>query len=249
MWKLDANGNIVMKDGNPVFTNTSGQEQVVAHDTIARLNGEAKSHRERAEAAEAALKPFEGLDPVKARESIEVVGKIDQKKLIDAGKVDEVRAEVKKQYDAQMAEKEKALSDTNNRLNSLLIDNVFNSSPFVRDRIAVPHDMFKDSFGKNFKIENGEVVPYDKNGNRLYSKEKAGEYATPEEALQLYVDAHPQKDILLKANTGSGTGNTGGGGGQGGGNIMKRADFEKLTPAKRAETAGKVASGEMKLTD
>lgn len=249
MWKLDANGNIVLKDGNPVFTNSAGQEQVVAHDTISRLNAEAKTHRERAEAAEAALKPFEGLDPSKARESIELASKIDQKKLIESGKVEEVRAEVKKQYDTQLAEREKALNDTTARLNSLLIDNVFSSSKFVHERIAVPHDMFKDSFGKNFRIENGEVVPYDKNGNRLYSKERAGEYATPEEALQLYVESHPQKDILLKAATGSGSGSQGGGGSTGGGNVMKRADFEKLTPAKQSETAAKVNAGEMKLTD
>lgn len=249
MWKIDANGNIVMKDGNPVFLNSAGQEQTVAHDTIARLNAEAKTHRERAEAAEAALKPFEGLDPSKARESIELVSKIDQKKLIESGKVEEVRAEVKKQYDTQLAEREKALNDTTARLNSLLIDSVFNSSKFVHERVAIPHDIFKASFSKNFKIENGEVIPYDKNGVRLYSKERAGEYATPEEALQLYIDARPDKDSLLKAATSSGSGNQGGGGGQGAGNIMKRADFEKLTPAKQSETAAKVNAGEMKLTD
>lgn len=250
MWKLDANGNIVMKDGNPVFTNSSGQEQVVAHDTISRLNAEAKTHRERAEAAEAAAKPFEGLDAAKAREALEVVGKIDQKKLIDSGQVDQVRAQITEQYKGEIAKRDEALNAANNRLNNVLIDNIFANSQFVRNRVAVPTDMFKDSFGKHFKVdEKGEVIAVTKEGARIASKERLGEYASAEEALQILVEARPDKDILLKANTGNGSGNQGGGGGTGAGNVIRRADFEKMTPAKKAEVAGKVNTGEMKLTD
>ncbi len=54
--KLDENGHVVVSDGKPVYVHDDGKE--VAFDavgtvaTISRLNGEAKSHRERAEAAE-----------------------------------------------------------------------------------------------------------------------------------------------------------------------------------------------------
>lgn len=54
--KLDENGHVVVSDGKPVYVNDEGKD--IAFDvsgtvaTIARLNGEAKSHRERAETAE-----------------------------------------------------------------------------------------------------------------------------------------------------------------------------------------------------
>ena len=44
-WKLDESGAIVMKDGNPVYVDSQGQEKTVSTDTITRLNNEAKQHR------------------------------------------------------------------------------------------------------------------------------------------------------------------------------------------------------------
>ena len=55
--KLDDKGNVVLQDGKPVYVHDDGKE--VAFDapttvaTISRLNGEARTNRERAEAAEA----------------------------------------------------------------------------------------------------------------------------------------------------------------------------------------------------
>ena len=73
--KLDENGHVVVSDGKPVYINDEGKE--IAFDvagtvaTISRLNGEAKSHRERAETAEGALKAFEGIqDPKAALQSL-----------------------------------------------------------------------------------------------------------------------------------------------------------------------------------
>ena len=64
--KLDDKGNVVLQDGKPVYVKDDGSE--VAFDaagtvsTIARLNGEAKGNRERAESAEGKLKAFDGID-------------------------------------------------------------------------------------------------------------------------------------------------------------------------------------------
>jgi len=51
-WKKDADGHLELKDGNPIYLDANDKEMTVEHGTIARINGEAKSHRERAEAAE-----------------------------------------------------------------------------------------------------------------------------------------------------------------------------------------------------
>lgn len=249
MWKTDENGAIVVKDGNPVYVNTNGDEQTVALDTISRLNNEAKSHREAKEAALAKLKEYEGIDPALAREALEKVSKLDANKLIDAGKVDEVKAQITAQFQGQLDEKTKALAELQTNYNDMVINNVFANSEFIRNNVAVPRDMFEAKFRNNFKVENGQVIVVDNNGNRLYSKEPGGEYATPEEGLRILAESHPNRDSILRANTGTGTGSNGNGGASGGSRYMKRADFEKLPPAKQAEYAAKMRKGEITLTD
>lgn len=249
-WKLDADGKIEMKDGNPVYINASGQEMTIAQDTITRLNSEAKTHREAKEAAIASLKAFEGLDADKARKAIETVEKLDAKQLIDAGKVDELKQQITTQFTTQVAEKDKAYADLQSKYDSTLINNVFAGSEFIRNNIAVPRDMFEATFRSNFRIEDGQITVYGKDGNRLLSKSKAGEYATAEEAFQLLVESHPQKDVILKADVGNGSGSNGNGGNRPNTNAtVKRADFEKLPALKQAEISGKVRAGEMQLTD
>jgi len=248
-WKLDAEGKMVLKDGNPIYVNSAGQEQTVEAGTITRLNGEAKEFRIAKEKAEEQLQKFAGLDPDKAKAAIETVDKLDKKRLIDSGEVDKLQNQIKEQFTTQLNEKDSALSTLQSRLDNMVVGDVFKSSEFVRDGIAVPRDMFEATFRNNFKIEDGKVVAYGKDGNRLLSKTRAGEFADPEEALQILVEQHPQKEVIMKANTGNGTGNQGGGGNRGGGRTIARADFEKLSPSQQAETAGKVRAGEMKLTE
>lgn len=248
-WKLDENGNIVMRDGNPVCVNTNGDEQTVSVETISRLNNEAKTHREAKEAALEKLKAFEGLDAVKAREALDTVAKLDANKLIDAGKVDEVKSQITAQLQGQIDEKSKALSDLQVKYDNMIIDNLFANSEFIRNNVAVPRDMFEAKFRNNFKVENGQVVVYGNDGNRLYSKDPAGEYATPEEGLRILAEAHPNRDTILRANTGSGTGSNGASGASGGSRYMKRSDFEKLSPAQQLEYAQKMRNGEITLTD
>lgn len=247
-WKLDAAGNIVKgSDGNPVYVLADGSETTIAGDTISRLNGEAKTHREAKEQAQAALKKFEGIDPDAAKKAIETVAKIDTKKLLDAGEVDKVKAEIAGQYTTQLAEKDKLNSTLAQTLDSMRLGNAFSQSDFVRDRIAIPSEIFQGHFAKNFKVEEGKIVPYDSTGNKLFSKKRMGEVADFEEAISLIVDTYPHKDTILKANTGSGSGNNGNGGRSGSGLFVQRADFEKMTPADQAAIADKAGKGEVTI--
>lgn len=248
-WKLDADGKIEMKDGNPIYVDGSGKEAVVNGDTISRLNGEAKNHREAKEAAERKLKEFEGIDPEKARKAIEDIKKIDSKTLIDAGEVDKVRKEISDQFTAQLAEKDKVIGSLTSEKENMLIDSVFAGSEFIRDSINVPRDIFQDSFRKNFKVIEGKVVAVDKNGNQIYSKQNTGDYATPEEALKILVDLHPQKETILRADIGSGSGSGGKGGNSGIGRVMKRSEYDALDANRKATIAGQVGKGEIKLVD
>lgn len=248
-WKLDDNGMVVLNDGNPVYIDSNGREMVVKHDTVSSLNAEAKTLREQKQAAEAKLKDFDGLDAKAAREALEKLGKIDAKQLIDAGKVDEVKAQIQAEFTKQLNEKDTLLTSLQKNLDDMHVNSVFSTSDFVRNGIAVPIDMFEASFRNNFKVEDGKVVAYDKSGNRLMSKKSVGEFATPDEALQLLVEMHPQKDVIMKADYGSGSGSNGSGGSRGTGRYMSRTEFEKLQPTKQSEVAAKMRSGEITLTD
>lgn len=237
-WKMDGDKLAVDTNGNPIFINAAGQEQSVQGDTITRLNGEAKTNRERAEKAEQALEPFKGIDPAQATKAIETVKGLDAKTLIDAGKLDEVREQVKAEFGTIIAEKDKVIDGLNGTNHTLMIDKVFDSSEFVRDQLAVPRSMFQAEFKGNFKVEDGKVVAYGRDGNRLLSKANQGDYADANEALRLLVDMHPQKDQIIKAQPAGGAGGGGAGGNRGvNGRTITRAAFNALNPMEQAATA------------
>lgn len=255
-WKVDADGKLSLdSDGNPIYVKSDGGEQSVKGDTIATLNAEAKSHRTAKETAEASLAKYKDangklLDPETAVKAVDTISKIDAKKLIDAGEVDKVRDAIKAEFTTQLSEKDKVIGELTGTNKTLLVDRAFDSSDFVRDRLAVPKDMFRDSFGKNVRIgDDGKTEYYGRDGNRLLSKKNAGEYASGDEAFELMVDQHPQKDTIIKADAGGGSGNGGGGGARGGGRVIRRAEFEKLSPGQQAETAAAVGKGEMTIAD
>jgi hypothetical protein len=255
-WKMDGDKLALDKDGNPIWINTAGAEQSVKGDTITTLNAEAKSHRTAKEAAEAELAKFKGsdgklIDPTAAIKAIETVANIDAKKLIDAGEVETVKAQIRKELTDQLNEKDQAIASLTTEKKSLLTDRVFDSSEFVRNRVAVPADMFRDSFGKYVKIaDDGTQEFYDRDGNRLMSKANPGDYAKGDEAFELLVERHPQKDTILKAPDAGGTGGGGGGGNRPGGRTMKRAEFEALQSGKpQADAAAAMAKGELTIVD
>lgn len=251
-WKLTADGKAIeLKDGNPIYINADGTEATMAGDTITRLNSEAAAHRRAKETAEAALIAFKDIkDPAAAIKALDDMKKIDQKKLIDAGEVDKVKDEITRQYTEQLNAAKASNSELQTNLNNMKIGNIFSNSEFVRDQIAVPLDMFKDSFSKHFKVnDKGEIEAFDRAGNRMGSKTKIGDYASPEEALQLLVEQHPQKDTILKPVSKGGTGGNSNGGARGGGNVMKRAAFDALPMHEQQSVGQRMAKGEITLTD
>ncbi len=248
-WKLDKDGKIELKDGNPIYLDSNGQETTVDGGTISRLNGEAKQHRIEKEAALDQLKAFKDIDPVAAKKAIADLAKIDQKKLIDAGEVDKVRLEITTQFTEQMTELKKANETLVSNNHNMQRTNAFAQSKFIKDRVAVPPEMFEATFGKNFKVENDKIVPYGPDGNKVYSKKRMGEIADVDEALEIIIDSYPHKDSILKAPDHSGSGNGGGGGNRGGGRTVTRGEFNKLGPSQQAATAEQARKGELTIID
>lgn len=256
--KLDAEGHVVVQDGKPVYVADDGKD--VAIDvpttvaTITRLNGEARDHRVAKEAAEAKLKAFEGIeDGEAARKALEVVKNLKDGDLVQAGKVEEIKAAAAKAAKEQVeaaarasAEKIAELEKTNGTLQSSLYDEKiggsFSRSKFIADKVAIPADLLQAQFGRNFKVEDGKVVARDANGNPIYSRAKPGEIADFDEALETIISGYAHRDSILKGTGNSGSGARDANGGNGGGKTMSRKEFDALDPAGKAKTmADKVA--------
>ena len=243
----------VIQEGKPVYVENDGKE--VAFDaegtraTITRLNGEAKSHRERAESAESKLKGFEGIeDPAAARKALETVSNLDAKKLVDAGQVEQVKQEaikaVRAEYEPVVQERDKLMSDLVNEK----IGGSFARSKFAADKTIIPPHMLQKTYGDSFKIEDGQVVPYDANGSKIYSRARPGEIADFDEALETLISNDPHRDNILKAPDSSG-GGAGGGSGGNGKKTYTRDQYGSLPPAEQAKIASQMRSGEAVITD
>lgn len=238
--KLDDKGYAVLQDGKPVYVHDDGKE--VAFDaaatvaTISRLNGEAKSHRERAEAAEGLLKPFKeaGLsDAAAAAKALEIVKNLDDKKLVDAGQVEKIKSETVKAMEAKYEPIVQQVKTLEAQLYSEKIGGAFSRSKFITEKVAVPADMIQATFGSAFKIEDGKVVAYDKTGNKVFSRSRPGELADFDEALETLIDGYAYKAHILKGSGASGGGAQPSNSNGGGKNTMTRAAWDAASPSDR----------------
>lgn len=247
-FKFDADGHVVVQEVNgqklPVFVGADGKENPFDADstvaTIGRLNGEAKGHRERAEAAEGKLKGFEGItDPAAALKALTTVKNLDEKNLIAAGDRDKAVSEAVKSVEEKYAPFLTENETLKGQLNSHLIGGAFAQSKFIAEKFAAEGpagvEIARALFGNSLKVEDGKVVGYDANGNKLYSRTRHGELASAEEAIELLVDAYPHKNSILKGSGANGGGAGHGGGNGGGKKTMSRDQFDGLNPAQRAQ--------------
>lgn len=218
-------------------------------NTITRLNGEAKTHRERAEKAEGTLKTFEGItDPAAALEAIDKVGKIRDKKLLDSGEVDRVRNEAVKAVEEKYAPIVKERDTLKTSLVTEKIGGAFSRSEVVTKKLTIPADMVQARFGEHFKLEGDAVVAYDKAGNKIFSPGRPGEVANFDEALEVLIEQYPYKNNILKGAGASGSG-SGGPGNQGGKRSVTRAQFEAMSPSDAASTAAEASAGKTVIVD
>lgn len=237
--KLDDKQQVVVVEGKPVYVYGDGKE--VAFDApgavakIAELNTEAKTHREGKESAEAKLKLFDGIEDVDAaRAAIKTVKNLDDKKLVEAGKVEEIKMEAIKATEAKFAPTVQKAADLEAKLHRTMIGGAFLRSAFVKDKLVIPADLVEAQFGKAFKLVGDNVVGFGPNGKEVFSRIKPGEVADFEEALEIIIDQYPHKAAILKGKTGSGGGKPPGEGGDAGSKTITRNDFDKLDPATRA---------------
>lgn len=214
--KLDEAGHVVVQDGKPVYTNDDGSEvafdAVGTSEAIKRLNYEAMDRRKSLTEAQEKLKAFDGMDAAAAKQALDNLSKIDQKKLIDAGEVDKVRNEITKSWESKVAEKQAELEKLHGQLNSELIGGNFARSPVLvgdNRKLAMVPAVAQSYFGGNFKVEDGKTVGYDRHGNKIYSKSNPSELAGFDEAIISLAESDPNRDHIMLGSGASGSGASG----------------------------------------
>lgn len=255
-FKFDASGAIVLSgEGDkklPVFVHADGREAPFDPDqalsTISRLNGESKTRREALEEAERRLKAFDGIDDGEAaRKALETVRNLDAGQLIQAGKLEELKASAAEAAKRAVADatraaeaRQKQLETENSQLSSMLNSHIlgaaFSGSKWIKEKLSIPPDMAQKFFGDRFKVDGNKLVPVGHDGNPIYSSVRHGEPAEFEEALQMMVAAYPNRDAIMRG-TGASGGGTGPSGGAGGSKIVQRAQFDAMSQSQRAEFA------------
>ena len=238
--KLDDSGYAVLQDGKPVYVDTDGKEFALdgAHlyGRVRDLTTEAAKHRKDKEAAEDRLKVFDGIDPEAAKAAINTVSNLDQKKLIDAGEVEKVKAETIKAVTERYAPIEKEVSDLKAALHKEKIGGAFARSKFIADNISLPSDIIETFFGKHFKLDGDKIIATDAHGNQIYSRSRPGEAADFEEALGTLVDAYPNKEAIVKGKVGTGGGaQNSGGSTQPGAKTVKASTLDAMSPREKAD--------------
>jgi hypothetical protein len=237
--KMDEAGHVVVSDGKPVYVDETGKD--VAFDvaattaTIHRITEESKGYKTRAQNAEASLKAFDGItDPKAAKDALAKVANWGDKELVEAGKVEEIKAAAIKAVEDRYKPIIEEAESLKSALHSEKIGGSFARSKFIADKMAVPPDIIEARFGKNFRLENGKVVATDQAGNPLYSKANPGNPADFDEALEILVDAYPYKDHILKGSGGNGGGAKPGNTATGGPKTITRRDFDAMNQVDRA---------------
>ena len=235
--KLNEEGAAIVQDGKPVYVYEDGKEVTVDAEQlfakITELNNESKGHRLRAKEFEDKVAKIGDLnidELIKLNSEVTALGGLDKVRQGTKINIDEVKAEIQKAYEAKLSEKEKELSSKDAHIYKLEVSNRFKSSPFINEKLILPPDIAEATFGGNFKIEDGQVVAY-LGGNKIYSRERPGEPASFDEAVQAIVDSYPMKDRILKGTgaSGSGAGASAGGGTSGPKSLAEcKTDAEKI---------------------
>lgn len=238
-WKVDDAGQMEIMDGNPVFIHPDGREEPFNGDSalirLGELKNEAKTHRQKYAELKKKVQPILDAADIEdvgafigqAREAMELVKSYKEKGNTSAEETERIKQGVAELFEGRIKEKETThkreienLSSTirkqKEKLHRMLVKSQFDQSEFLRDKTNVIPEMAYNTFGKNFVVEEGSdeedprVFAIDNSGEKIFSLQ-GSKYADPQEAIEILIRSHPQRDKMLKATSG-GSGAQGGSG-------------------------------------
>lgn len=254
-FKMGEDQKPLYQDGKFVLVLDDGAETTFdalgAYSTFGTIRDERDKAKGRADAAEAALKTFGATDEDRKKllEKAKLADSIDAKKLIDAGKVEELVADRLKDATKAWQEKESALTakvaEKEAAVRRHLISGRFSSSKALEGTVLTP-DLAEAKFGHLFDVDGDEPVAYRdaKKAEKLYSRSEPAKVAGFDEALSILISSDPNYGSWKKGTGSTGSGAPGSGGNAGNAKLMERGQFFALPPAEQmafTKSGGKVA--------
>lgn len=177
-------------------------------------------------------------DPAKARDALKKLQELEDKQLIDQGKVEELlKARTERlvtDYDGKLKERDDALNAANKRLAELVIDNELRAVATAKKVRASAVEDFLERGRKVYRLKDGKAVPM--RGDDVIFGKKPNEPMGMDEWADSITTTAPH---LFEGSGGGGAANTGGGGGHSGPHTISAADARdraKYTAAKDAAT-------------
>lgn len=268
-WKKDEDGQIMIENENPVFVHPDGREEPLNGDSvlmrIGELKNEAKGYRQKHSELKSKVKPIldAEIEDVsdflsRANEAMQTVESYKKKGAPSADEIEKIKKSVAESFESRMKEREKGykkqlselentIKDKEKRLRSQLVRGAFDASDFISQKTNMIPETAYNTFGHRFVTEETDdgktrVYALDSNGEKIYSL-KGSSYAPPEEAIEILVKSHPQKDKLLKSNSGGSGAQGGSNAGTFTGRTIDASDYEAAS-----KNLEKIASGEVVVT-
>jgi len=221
-FKRNEDGALALDESNnPIRVDADGKEYPFGDEALdatlhnlTKANSEAAERKRKLREVESQLKHLEGIeDPEKyfrdANKALETVKNLDDKKLVEAGEVENLKKSISESYEKKLKEAQDEIQAKDAELYTEKVSSRFAKSQALERTVLTP-DIAEAYFGKHFKIEDGQVVGY-LGDEKIYSKENPGQYAGFDEALSMVIEQYPMKDKIMRANPGgSGTPPSGG---------------------------------------
>ncbi|KAA5604424.1 hypothetical protein F1188_16330 [Roseospira marina] len=182
------------------------------------------------EAAQTALKRFDGIDPDQVRELLRAQQEREQKDAETRGDFERARdmmktehareidawktqvAELTATFEGRVAELEATLAQAEDTINDLTIGSNFDTSGFITGETVLPPSKARALYGSYFDVEDGRPVAYNKPrgaADRTKMVTGAGETMSFEAAIRSLIENDPDSGSLLrskiKPGAGSGT--------------------------------------------
>lgn len=184
------------------------------------------------------LDKLKDVDPVKYAELIKVQQQVEEGKLIQAGKLEEVVTlrvtNMRRELETQLNGTKTELSQANAQLAMLMIDNAVRQEAVKNGALPTALDDVVLRARTVYSMEKGQVIPKDDKGQIIYGKDGQ----TPMGISDWLVNLKKSAPHLFAGSQGGGAG----GGRSGSG----PSDISKLSPSQKISLGLAQASGMMK---
>lgn len=192
------------------------------------------------------IKKFEGVDPEQAREAMKKLHDLEDQKLIDAGKIEEVVAQRTERLKAdhqqqvtkfqqELTDRDKQIIEGKNRLARLMVEAGITRAVTSKagQVLGIVPQALADIARRALEVfqmdeKTQQMIPRKADGSIIYGKDPT-QPMTMEEWLPTLKSDCPH---YFKESSGSGGGNDAGGG-------VPKKERSKMTPAEKAQFIGK----------